>query len=191
MIGRLGGEDEAVGVRAELSGQAQVLWRGEAAELHERAARAGEEGMQRSSTRRRRQLACLRRRIHRAHQRLADENRIGAKRSRSRRAQSIHDAALRDENPVAGDERTQLSHDVGVHGEGAQIAAIDADHLRACRHRAPRLVRVVRLHQRLHAQRMGEREELRKLRIVEQRADQQQRIGARRRAPRRPDMDRR
>src|SRR5579859_944464 len=130
MRGSLWREDQTEGIGAKLTSQRDMLWLSEAADFDKRPARVREEGG-RCPAWRRCQLTSLRRRIGRFHQRLADENGVRSPRAGAGGAERIEDTAFGDEYAVRWDEGAQMTHDIGIHGEGAQVATVDANRHRA------------------------------------------------------------
>ncbi len=109
----------------------------EAANLHERTARGDVELAYEPPAGSGRQLTRFGGWVGGRHQCLADEDGVRAPGTGTRRTGRVEDAAFGNKDTVRGDERPQVAHDVRIHREGAQVAAIHADDGRAARHRTP------------------------------------------------------
>jgi len=121
----------------------------------------------------------LREGIGRAHQRRADEDRIGAGELRGRTMGALRDAALGDDDAVARDRSYELERGSVVDRERVQVAGVDADHLRLEPDRARQLIGVVRLDERVQPQLRRAREHRRRAPVVEIAQEQQHGVGSR------------
>ena len=99
-------------VGAGLGRDRDVFLAGEAADLHERTAQ---------------EVGELRAGIGGAHQRRADEDRVGAGELRGRGLRAVGDAALGDDRAVARRARDQVELHGAVDLERAQVARVHAD----------------------------------------------------------------
>ena len=88
------------------------------------------------------------------------------------------DAAFADDDAVGRDERRELLADAERHLEGAQVAVVDADELRAERQRALEFGAVVDLDQHVHAEPVGGVDQRARLRVGDARHDDEDAIGA-------------
>ena len=117
--------------------------------------------------------------IRSAHERRADEDRVRARELGRRSLRTRLDAALRDDDAVArrtGDELELLG---AVDLEGREIARVDPDHRRVEGDGTLELVGVVRLDERLEAERRRGVQEAPSGGVVEVAQEEQRRVGAR------------
>ena len=119
--GRALREDESEQVGAGIDRDVDVVLACQPADLDERP---------------REQLAQLRRRIGRAHQRGADEDRVGTRQLGGRALRACVHAALGDDHAVARRTSDEAKLRVAVDREGGEVAGVDPDHRRAERDRA-------------------------------------------------------
>ena len=161
---RLAGEHEAGQVGASLGRGGHVLLARQAADLHERA---------------REQLLQLRRRIGGPHQRRADENGVGARQLGLGAVGAGGDRALGDDDPVARGGLDELELGLPVDDKGGEIARVDPDHGSVELDRAPQLLGVVRLDERVEPELVCRRHQLACLPVVEVAQQQQHRVARR------------
>ena len=135
--GALRCEDEAEQVGARLCGRGDVLLEGQPADLDERP---------------RKEHGELRRRVGRAHQRRAHQNRIGARKLRRSALRARGDARLGDHDAVARNRRDELELGCPIDRERGKVTRVDADDRRLERDCALELRPVVGLHQRVEAE---------------------------------------
>ena len=135
--------------------------------------------------RRRRTSARRGRRVAGANEGLADERGVEALRAPAGDGRRVADPRFGDDEPVVGHEVPQPAGTVRVDHEGPQVAVVDADQARVGLEREPQLALVVRLDERLEAERERARRRARAGRAC---ADGGRRGAGRRR--RRPRADR-
>ena len=114
--------------------------------------------------------------IGRAHQRRADEHRICAGQLGRGRLRAGLDRALGDQDAVAGRAREQRQLAAPVEIERRQVARVDADHRRVERDRTLELIRVVRLDERVEAERVRATQQRTHLHVVEIAQEQEHRV---------------
>ena len=158
------GEDEPGEVGAGLGRDRDVLLARQAADLHERAAQ---------------EVGELRAGIGRAHERRADEDRVGAGELRGRGLRAVRDAALGDDRPVARGARNEVELHGTVDLERAQVARVHADHLGVERNRACELVGVVRLDEQVEPEGVRLVHEQAGAPVVDVAQEEQRRVGTR------------
>ena len=100
----------------------------------------------------REQLAQLRARVGRAHERGADEHGVRAGELGCGRLRARVNRALRDDDAVARGLRHELELRGAVDPEGAEVARVDADHAGAEPRRALELLLVVGLDERVETE---------------------------------------
>ena len=90
------------------------------------------------------------------------------------------DAALADARDAGGDLRDEFGRERGVRPEGAEVAAVDADHPRARLDRPPDLLGGGRLDERREAERVGEIEKVPQTGVVQHGRDEEADVRPRR-----------
>ena len=157
-------EDEAEQVGARLDRGVDVVLPRQPAHLHERA---------------REQLAQLRLRVGRLHQRRADEDRVGARELGGGALRARVHAALGDDEAVARCAGDELELVRAVDAERREVAGVDAD--RPARREPSRVaarLRVVGLDERVEAELCRVCEQVRGRRVVEVAQDEKDSVGA-------------
>ncbi len=159
----LRGEDEADEVGAGFDGDVDVLLARQAADLDERP---------------RDELGELRAGVRRTHQRRADQDGVRPRELRLGRLRPRLDRALGDQDPVARSVGEQPQLGLPVDAERGEVAGVDADDRRAERRRALEFDGVVRLDQRVEAERARVFEQRGGGSVREVAQDQQRCVGA-------------
>src|SRR6185437_10928193 len=118
--------------------------------------------------------------IGRAHERLADEERVDVVSAHLGDVALCEDAALRDDETPGRNVGQELERRVQRYDEAAQIAVVDADQRVFEWERSLELGTVVNLDQHVHPERARLRGEHGERRVVERRNDQEDRVGAKR-----------
>ena len=119
-------------------------------------------------------------------QRLADQDRVGARIGHAARVRGREDARLGHLDGVGGEQSGHTREARDIDAQVAQVAVVHADELRADVDRAPGLVGGVHLDQRRQSQTQGQGVQGGQGRIVQGRHDEQDEVGARR--ARLPDL---
>ncbi len=156
-------KDEADEVCARLDGGVDVLLAGQATDLDEGPR---DQPRERGA------------RIGGAHQRRADEDRVGARELGRGALGACRDGGLGDDDPVARRAREQGELCSSVDREGREVARVDADHGSPERDRAVELGRVVRLDERVEPEGLRVLQQPRTRLVVEIAKDEERRVGA-------------